>query len=176
MAFGASNPGGIETSAMGEAMSITSIAIVAFLLALLLGTLVEYLLHRFFLHARSRNFVTRRHRMHHKSNLADTLWGDFRDFLPGMIPLCWVGFLHSAAAGMAFLIGCVAYVFVLALVHKLSHERPKLIFWMHPNSHDLHHDGTPCANFGIVTRFWDVVFGTYTNHAPKRSSPKGESL
>lgn len=139
-----------------------SAALVAFLLAFPIGTLVEYLLHRFFLHARSRNFVTRRHRLHHKSNQADTLWGDFRDFLPGMLPVCWLGFPFGVAAGIGFVLGGVAYVFVLALVHKLSHERPRLVFWMSPNSHDLHHGATPRHNFGIVVRFWDVVFGTYS--------------
>ena len=52
---------------------------------------------------------------------------------------------------------------LLALVHKLSHERPGLVFWMPRNSHRLHHGKTPRHNFGIVTRFWDRVFGTYAD-------------
>lgn len=144
-------------------------ALVGFLLALPTGTLVEYGLHRFLLHAPRKSFVTHRHRMHHKANAADTLWGDFRDFFPGMIPFCWFGFLHSVSAGVGFVFGGVFYVFVLALVHKLSHERPRLIFWMSPNSHALHHDETPRHNFGIVTRFWDVVFSTYANERPTRT-------
>jgi sterol desaturase/sphingolipid hydroxylase (fatty acid hydroxylase superfamily) len=136
---------------------------VAFLIALPVGTLIEYILHRFVLHARSRTFITRRHRLHHKSNAADTLWGDFRDFMPGMVPFCWLGFLHSVAAGVGFALGGVAYIFILALVHKLSHERPKLVFWMVHNAHELHHGETPRQNYGIVTRFWDRVFRTYAN-------------
>jgi sterol desaturase/sphingolipid hydroxylase (fatty acid hydroxylase superfamily) len=135
----------------------------AFLLAFPLGTLVEYLLHRFVLHARIRTFIAHRHRLHHKSNQADSIWGDFRDFLPGMIPFCWFGFLHSPAAGLAFLAGCTTYVLFLAAVHTLSHTRPRLVFWMRPNSHALHHGETPRHNFGFVTRFWDVVFGTYAS-------------
>jgi sterol desaturase/sphingolipid hydroxylase (fatty acid hydroxylase superfamily) len=146
---------------------------VPFIVALAGGTLVEYVLHRFLLHARSRTCITRRHRLHHKSNRADTLWGDFRDFLPGMVPFCWLGFLHSPTAGVGFLLGGVAYVFLLALVHKLSHERPRLIFWMSANAHALHHGETPRHNFGIVTRFWDIVFGTYADHRPGRPSGKG---
>jgi sterol desaturase/sphingolipid hydroxylase (fatty acid hydroxylase superfamily) len=146
-----------------------------FLLAFPTGTLVEYVLHRFVLHAASRTYITRRHRMHHKTNEADTLWGDFRDFLPGMVPFCWFGFLHSIVAGVAFLLGGVGYVFLLALVHKLSHERPRLVFWMRPNPHALHHGITPRGNFGITTRFWDVVFGTYSNDGPRRPKlPEGE--
>jgi sterol desaturase/sphingolipid hydroxylase (fatty acid hydroxylase superfamily) len=149
------------------------VVLVAFVLAFPAGTLVEYVLHRFLLHAPSRTFVTRRHRLHHKSNRADTLWGDFRDFLPGMVPFCWFGFVHGRAAGWAFLLGGVAYVFLLALVHKVSHERPRLVFWMCPNSHALHHGETPRRNFGIVTRFWDVVFCTYASPHPARPSGRG---
>lgn len=145
-------------------MVIPSAVPIAFLAAFPAGTFVEYVLHRFVLHAPRRTFVTFRHRLHHKFNRADTLWGDFRDFLPGMVPFGWLGFLHSVAAGIAFAIGGVMYVLLLALVHKLSHERPRLVFWMRPNSHELHHGETPRHNFGIVTRFWDVVFGTYAGH------------
>jgi sterol desaturase/sphingolipid hydroxylase (fatty acid hydroxylase superfamily) len=152
-----------------------SSALVAFALALPTGTLVEYGLHRFVLHAPSRTFVTRRHRLHHKSNAADTVWGDFRDFLPGMVPFGWFGFLHSVSAGVGFVLGGVTYVFLLAAVHKLSHERPGLIFWMSPNAHTLHHGETPRHNFGIVTRFWDMVFGTYAPARPARTTDRGAS-
>ena len=151
-------------------------ALVGFLLALPTGTLVEYVLHRFLLHAPRRSFVTHRHRLHHKANAADTLWGDFRDFLPGMVPFCWFGFLHSVSAGVGFVLGGVTYVFILATVHKLSHERPRLIFWMSPNAHALHHDETPRHNFGIVTRVWDVVFGTYASGRAPRVTDKGVSV
>lgn len=152
-----------------------SAVLVAFLLAFPTGTLAEYGLHRFVLHAPSRTFVTRRHRLHHKANAPDTLWGDFRDFLPGMVPFCWFGFLHGAPAGVAFALGGITYVFFLALVHTLSHERPRLIFWMSPNAHALHHGETPRHNFGIVTRFWDVVFGTYATERPTRQADTGAS-
>lgn len=147
------------------------VAVLAFSLAFPAGTLVEYVLHRFVLHSHSRTLISRRHRLHHKSNRADTLWGDFRDFCPGMVPFCWFGFLHSTVAGVAFLLGGVVYVFILALVHKLSHERPRLVFWMNPNAHEFHHGDTPRLNFGIVSRFWDRVFGTYANGRPPRGTP-----
>jgi len=153
----------------------TSVIVVAFLVAFPIGTLVEYALHRFVLHSRRLTLIARRHRLHHKSNRADSLWGDFRDFLPGMLPVGWFGFLHSNAAGLAFLLGCVAYVLLLAAVHKLSHERPGIIFWMTPNSHSLHHGTTPRYNFGIITRIWDVVFGTYANQRPLRGPSNGGS-
>lgn len=146
-------------------MSIAQAGLVAFGLAFPVGTLVEYVLHRWVLHAPRRVFVSHRHRMHHKANAADTLWGDFRDFYLGAVPFCWMGFLHSPAAGVGFFLGSAGYIFLLALVHKLSHERPRLVFWMSRNSHELHHGETPRHNFGIVTRFWDRVFGTYSDGA-----------
>lgn len=152
-------------------MSNVVVFLASFALAFPPGTLVEYVLHRWVLHARRRSFVAHRHRLHHKSNAADTLWGDFRDFSVGAVPLCWLGFLHSAVAGLGFLLGAAAYVFVLALVHKLSHERPALVFWMPRNSHQLHHGETPRHNFGIVTRFWDRVFGTFRNEGRRAHNP-----
>lgn len=149
------------------------VAAVAFLIALPVGTLIEYVLHRFVLHARSRTFITHRHRLHHKSNATDTLWGDFRNFMPGMLPFCWLGFLHSVPAGVGFVLGGVAYVFFLALVHKWSHERPKLVFWMNRNAHELRHGETPRRNYGIVTRFWDRVFRTYANERTTRNTDGG---
>jgi len=145
-------------------------AAIGFALALPVGTLTEYLLHRFVLHSRWRSRITRRHRMHHKANDSDTLWGDFRDFLPGLLPVGWLGFVWSAAAGVGFVLGGVAYVFGLALVHKLSHERPRLVFWMRANAHALHHSGTPRCNYGVVTRFWYRVFGTYSSGPVPRHS------
>lgn len=137
-----------------------------FLAALPFGSLVEYLLHRFVIHARVSNGITRRHKMHHKSNQADSLWGDFRDFSPGFLPFCWLGFLAGRSAGVAFLLGTVFYAFVVALIHKLSHEHPNWIFWMSPDVHSIHHQQSPRANYGIVTHFWDLVFGTYQPAKP----------
>src|SRR5262245_4273386 len=150
--------------------------VIAFLLAFPVGTLVEYLIHRFVLHARNRTLLAHKHRLHHKDNLADTLWADFRDFLPGMLPVGWIGFLHSTSAGIGFTLGGIVYVLFLATVHKLSHERPGLIFWMHPNSHCLHHCDKPSMNYGIVTRLWDRVFGTYADAEPSITTTKRAAL
>jgi sterol desaturase/sphingolipid hydroxylase (fatty acid hydroxylase superfamily) len=136
---------------------------IAFLITIPYGTLIEYLFHRFVMHSHRFAIITRRHRLHHKANTADTLWSDFRDFMMGAFPFCWCGFFYSIPAGIGFLFGSVLYTFCLALVHKLSHDQPRLIFWMDPNSHELHHGITPQKNFGVITRFWDRVFGTYAS-------------
>src|SRR5206468_6439848 len=101
-------PGGQHAGGRGTPMTRADwiAVVVGFVVALPVGTLGEYLLHRFVLHARSRTYITHRHRLHHKDNRADTLWGDFRDFLPGMVPVGWLGFLHGIAAGFGFFLGC----------------------------------------------------------------------
>jgi sterol desaturase/sphingolipid hydroxylase (fatty acid hydroxylase superfamily) len=132
-----------------------------FLFAIGLGTLIEYLLHRFFLHSRLRNWLTRRHKLHHKTSVRYSLLSEFAGFFPGAVPFLWIGFIHSPAAGGAFVLGSVAYVFLVALCHKWSHEAPGRLFWLNPNVHALHHARGPKWNFGVTTAFWDRVFGTY---------------
>lgn len=134
---------------------------VALVAGLFTGTLAEYVVHRFVVHSRQRWFVTRRHAMHHKHNAADTVWGDFRDFLPWILPVAWLGFLAGVWPGVGFLLGCIGHVLLLALVHHWSHDCPRRIFWMNPNVHEVHHSRTPRANYGVTTTLWDRVFGTY---------------
>ncbi len=85
-----------------------------FVAALALGTLVEYLLHRFFLHSRLRHGVIRRHKMHHKTYVRYSIASEFLGFFPPAIPFLWVGFVSSTAAGIAFIAGEVAFVRAVA--------------------------------------------------------------
>ncbi len=141
--------------------------LVAFATALLLGSLVEYLLHRYFLHSRLRHWVVRRHKLHHKTYVRYSVASEFFGFLPPAVPVIWVGFLHSVAGGVGFAAGALAYVLAVALAHKWSHEAPHRLFWMDPAVHALHHDDRPRWNFGVVTPFWDRVFGTYRATPPR---------
>lgn len=142
-----------------------------FAAAIVLGTLVEYLLHRFFLHSRWRHRVIRRHKMHHKTYVRYTVASEFLGFFPPAVPFLWVGFVHGTPAGLAFIAGKV--VFVLAVAHKWSHEAPHRLFWMNPAVHAVHHTGGARWNYGVVTTFWDRVFGTYRvdSARPSRHPP-----
>ncbi|MBA4191926.1 MAG: hypothetical protein C0467_28435 [Planctomycetaceae bacterium] len=133
-----------------------------FLAGLAVGTLVEYLLHRFLLHSRLRHRIIRRHKMHHKTHVRHSIVSEFLGFFPGVVPFLWVGFAHNTSAGVAFVVGELVYVLAVAVAHKWSHEAPHRLFWMNPVVHDLHHDGRSRWNYGVVTSFWDRVFGTYT--------------
>lgn len=137
--------------------------------AIVLGTLIEYLTHRFFLHSQLRHWMVRRHKMHHKEYVRYSVASEFVGFFPPAIPFLWVGFLHSAGAGLAFLAGAFVYVLAVALAHKWSHEAPHRLFWMSPAVHAAHHASSVRWNFGVVTNFWDRVFGTY-RPTPNRST------
>jgi sterol desaturase/sphingolipid hydroxylase (fatty acid hydroxylase superfamily) len=133
----------------------------AVLAAGLLGSLVEYLAHRFYLHARRRTRVVRRHRMHHKTYVRYSLLSEFFGFFPAAVPFLWLGFLGGRTTGVAFAAGGAGYVLLVAACHKLSHQAPRWLFWLNPNLHALHHDRHPRCNYGITTSLWDRVFGTY---------------
>ena len=140
-----------------------------FLAALALGTVVEYLLHRFFLHSRLRHWVIRRHKLHHKTYVCYSIASEFVGFFPPAIPFLWVGFVHSTPAGLAFVAGEVAFVLAEAVAHKWSHEAPHRLFWMDPVVHAAHHTAGARWNYGVLTTFWDRVFGTY-RVVPARSA------
>src|SRR5262245_16002143 len=49
-----------------------------------------------------------------------------------------------------------------AYTHKLSHERPEMVFWLRFPSHYMHHYHNMWHhNFGTTTLLWDRLFGTY---------------
>jgi sterol desaturase/sphingolipid hydroxylase (fatty acid hydroxylase superfamily) len=132
-----------------------------FALALVVGSLVEYLAHRYFLHSRLRHWVVRRHKMHHKTYVRYSVASEFMGFFPAAVLFLWIGFVHSIGAGVAFTAGAVVYVLAVAIAHKWSHEAPHRLFWMDPAVHEAHHAGSVRWNFGVVTNIWDRVFGTY---------------
>jgi sterol desaturase/sphingolipid hydroxylase (fatty acid hydroxylase superfamily) len=132
-----------------------------FMAAVVLGTLVEYLMHRFFLHSRLQHWVIYRHKMHHKTYIRYSIASEFLGFFPLALPFLWVGFVHSVPAGLAFIAGAIVFVLAAAVSHKWSHEAPHRLFWMDPAVHTMHHARSVRWNYGVVTTFWDRVFGTY---------------
>jgi sterol desaturase/sphingolipid hydroxylase (fatty acid hydroxylase superfamily) len=99
--------------------------------------------------------------MHHKTYVGYSVASEFLGFFPAAVPFLWIGFVHSVAAGLAFAAGGVAYVLAVAVAHKWSHEAPRRLFWMNPVVHAVHHADSVRWNFGVLTTFWDRVFGTY---------------
>ena len=134
------------------------VGLTAFLLALFVGTLVEYWGHR----AMHSWLLKKKHALHHRDQAGQGWLGEFVDYFVGSAFLLWVGFLYSAEAGIAFAVGGVVYAMWAAYSHQLQHEQPDLCFWLRRPVHHLHHQEHMWHhNFGISLDLWDRVFGTY---------------
>ena len=140
-------------------MAVLSEALIAFCLAVFIGTFVEYWVHRL-MHAGV--VYGKNHAKHHQEGTGQGWFGEFRGyFLPALV-IIWLGFVVSPAAGIGFALGGLAQAAWSAYAHQLQHERPELVFWMPRPVHHLHHKKKMWHhNFGISFDFWDRVFGTY---------------
>jgi len=131
----------------------------AFLLALVVSSLGEYVVHRL-MHARL--VLGRKHLEHHREGTAQGWWGEFLDYFLPTIPFLWLGFLYSIPAGVGWMFGVFAYTCIAAYAHQVQHDNPDLVFWLKKPIHHLHHKGKMWHNnFGITISLWDKVFGTY---------------
>jgi sterol desaturase/sphingolipid hydroxylase (fatty acid hydroxylase superfamily) len=132
--------------------------LIAFLIALLFSSLVEYCGHR----AMHVWLMRRKHAEHHQEVVAQGWLGEFWDYFVGTVPLLWFGFFWSLEAGIAFAVGGVLFACWAAYNHQIQHENPELCFWLARPVHYLHHrDKMWKHNFGISSGLWDWVFGTY---------------
>lgn len=131
----------------------------AFVAALVLGTLVEYVGHRLM---HSGAVLRRRHARHHRLASGQDWLGEFRDYFVPTLLIVWIGFIVSRPAGFGFAAGDLLYAGLAAYSHQLQHERPELCFWMPKPVHRAHHDGQMWEhNFGILVDWWDRALGTY---------------
>lgn len=131
----------------------------AFANAVLLGSLVEYLVHRLM---HDGKVLKVRHAKHHRHLAGQGWFGEFKDYLVPGLPILWIGFLVSPAAGIGFATGAIAYAAFAAYAHQVQHENPELVFWLPRPVHHLHHrENMWRHNFGISLDLWDRVFATY---------------
>jgi len=133
-----------------------------FAFGLCVWTLAEYLLHRFVLHGWP--YFAKFHQAHHDEPramiAAPTVFsmGIFAliAYLPAALLLGpWAALPWFAG----FLLGYVAFAAVHHIVHHAQGQGKlrrhfKLL-------HARHHHGKDGRNFGVLTGFWDRVFGTY---------------
>lgn len=132
--------------------------LLAFLIAVPVGTLVEYWVHRFM----HNWLLKKKHAEHHRDGWGQGWLGEFYDYALGTLPLMPAGFLFSVEAGIGFAAGALFYAAFAAYSHQLQHEKPELCFWMSRPVHYLHHHKHMWkTNFGISVDIWDRVFGTY---------------
>ena len=132
---------------------------ITLVIGLVLGSLVEYTVHRLMHMGR---FLKKRHALHHRNFEAQGWWGEFTDYaLPGLL-IAWAGFLVSVPAGLGFALGTVGYAAFAAYAHQVQHEKPDLAFWLGAPIHYRHHrENMWHHNFGIGVSLWDRLLGTY---------------
>ena len=127
--------------------------------AFLVGSLVEYTVHRWM---HDGKVLKVRHAKHHRNLEGQGWFGEFKDYtIPGLA-IIWVGFLLSVPAGVGFALGSLGYAAFAAYAHQVQHEKPDLAFWLGAPIHYLHHrDNMWHHNFGIGVSLWDRLLGTY---------------
>lgn len=121
-------------------------------------TLVEWLLHRYVFHV----WMRRQHWLHHirpSAFIAAPGWltaGLHIIALSAAFTTGWVG----AFAG--FELGYLAYIITHDAIHhgayKVEGSRWTWLGWR-ASLHHVHHRGVE-ANFGVITSYWDLMFGT----------------
>jgi sterol desaturase/sphingolipid hydroxylase (fatty acid hydroxylase superfamily) len=146
-----------------------TIALARLLLVFLAGaaswTLVEYLLHRFGMHAlKGRGLASREHLRHHaiRGYYATAVQKGLSAaaFLAALAPLLAfvVGPVLAAAGCAGFVTAYLGYEWL----HRRAHTHaPRSAYgrWLRIH-HFRHHFEAPLANLGVTTAVWDRLFGT----------------
>jgi sterol desaturase/sphingolipid hydroxylase (fatty acid hydroxylase superfamily) len=146
--------------------------VAAFAIAFVIGTLVEYGVHRLM---HQRWMMGKKHAEHHRDGWGQGWLGEFRDYFVPSIPLLWFGYLYSIPACIGWALGGFVCAVLAAYAHQLQHENPDMVFWMPRPVHHLHHKHHMWKkNFGILVDWWDRVFGTYEKVEWQRSKPMRE--
>ena len=144
------------------------LTVVLFFVGLLVFTLAEYLVHRYFFHMKPKSERRKKiqykvHGVHHeypkdKDRLAmpPVLSITISTALLFLFRLVMGDFAFAFLPG--FLIGYTGYLFVHYIVH--AYQPPKNAFkilWVH---HGIHHYKRPDKAFGVSCPLWDYVFRT----------------
>ncbi|QDZ41286.1 fatty acid hydroxylase family protein [Euhalothece natronophila Z-M001] len=135
------------------------VALIFFISAFILASLVEYWIHRL-MHSSEK--LGERHRDHHRRNEGQGVLWEFLDYLKGTLVIMLIPFFFSLEAGIGWMLGGIAYAAFSAYAHQLQHDNPRRCFWMKMPVHYVHHKyGMWYHNFGLGVDWWDHVFGTY---------------
>jgi sterol desaturase/sphingolipid hydroxylase (fatty acid hydroxylase superfamily) len=130
---------------------------------LVIWTFAEYLLHRFVLH--HWPYFVDMHQAHHDETQdmigSPTIFSLLFFYVVVYVPL-WLslgtGFALPLFAG--FIAGYLAFDAVHYSVHHIQGQNRLLRSWK--KIHAIHHHGDADKNYGVLTDFWDRVFGTYS--------------
>ena len=156
--------------------------IVFFISGVLIWTFLEYVIHRFLGHAKSKRVntpFTKEHRRHH---------AEFHYFAPAwkkaltavvvlVIFTVVIGWPMGWNYGFAFAMGLSGMYLFYEIMHWVSHQyAPKNAYgrWVRKN-HFYHHFRDPSKNHGVTSPLWDYVFGTHASvdfvRVPRKGNP-----
>lgn len=141
---------------------------ILFLLGVFSWTLAEYLIHRYLGHLhKGKNFFKAEHVQHHaKFNyFASAYKKAIFAFVIFSISFLFLNLFASNIMVLAFLTGFFGMYTLYELTHFRFHAKypmamPFVILRKH---HFYHHFHNPKTNFGVTSRFWDRIFGTFTS-------------
>ena len=137
---------------------------IAFVLGLMLWTLLEYLLHRWVFHRRVLGQrLAREHLKHHAKVDWFAPWSlKLAVAVPILGAIGGLGVLVAGAPGAALSLGTFSGWVVYEWIHRQIHvaaPRNAYARWARAN-HLSHHFGRVHANHGVTSPVWDRVFGT----------------
>jgi len=137
-----------------------------FLLGVLCWTLIEYILHRFLGHVhKGKNFFKTEHVQHHAkfSYFAPAYKKAVSAAVVFSLSYLLLSLFAPTLMVLSFLIGLYGMYAIYELTHFRFHAKdpvamPFVILRKH---HFYHHFHNPKTNFGVTSRFWDKIFGTF---------------
>jgi len=137
-------------------------------------TFAEYVLHRFWNHAKDvdkNNSIVQRHHHHHTHPTEISISATQRIIM--MFIVCsLVGLSLWLNSYVMILAGMGTGIFWFFQMHYFLHQKwAKKIFPVLVRYHVVHHCKEPDTCFGITTSWWDRIFGT-TPHKDKKISEK----
>jgi len=144
-----------------------------FLTGFFLWTLIEYFVHRVLYH--NVPWFESMHDAHHDEPNsfigAPPIIGVVGILALFFLPFYFASYLLASGIASGVLAGYMAYM----LIHHAAHfwnVKPSSPLYFLRRHHALHHHHHDLGNYGIVTSFWDHVFGTSLEG--RRRSPRYE--
>lgn len=139
---------------------------IAFVSGIVLWTFLEYVLHRFLGHEhRGRNFFKDEHILHHQKvhYFAPAFKKATAAIAFSIIVVVLLSFALIWELALGSVAGLVGMYGLYEITHMRFHKkgpiaRPFIVLRKH---HFYHHFHQPSKNYGVTTRFWDRVFGTF---------------
>lgn len=127
-------------------------------------SLIEYVFHRWVLH----RLFTHNHRLHHIGPFAPHALPFSTGLSAHTTLLLVLSFCIGLDLALCITLGSAIGYAIYGQLHELIHRDPGLARWLMPRlyrHHMVHHRPNSAGNeynFGVLTTFWDRLFGTYS--------------